>query len=104
MELTEKTIKAAQPGDVLNDAKVTGLHMRVFEGRSAYYLFYRPKSGGQRRPKIGDPVIMMLGQAREGAKAMLLRVASGEDPMAKRKEARAAPTMAALCTKRGPAA
>ena len=99
MELTEKTIKAAQPGDVLYDKKITGLYMRVFENRRGYYLYYRTKTGGQRRPKVGIPDIMTLGQAREIAKSLLLQVASGEDPMAKRKQARAAPTMAALCTK-----
>ena len=99
MELTEKTIKAAQPGDVLYDKKITGLYMRVFENRRGYYLYYRTKTGGQRRPKVGIPDIMTLGQAREIAKSLLLQVASGEDLMAKRKQARAAPTMAALCTK-----
>ena len=84
MDLTEKTIKAAKPGNVPNDAKVTGLHMRVFEGRRAYYLYYRIKTGGQRRPKVGNPDIMTLGQAREIAKAILLQVARGEDPMARR--------------------
>ena len=97
MDLTEKTIKAAKPGNVLNDAKIIGLHMRVFDGRRAYYLFYRTKTGIQRRPKIGNPGIMILGQAREIANAMLLEVANGGDPTAERKTAREAPTVEALC-------
>lgn len=79
------------------DDKVTGLHLRTFpSGRKVYYLYYRTKTGQQRRPKIGDDIIG-IAKARSIAKDMLAKVAAGGDPTAEAKAARAAPTVAELC-------
>lgn len=82
--------------ETVNDTVVPGLALRVFPTYKAYYLFYRTKEGRQRRPKIGDAKIITLAQARQIAKAMLLQVAMGKDPMLERHRAQDAPTVNAL--------
>lgn len=96
MELNERNIKTAPVGATLWDATIKGLHLRVFDSRRSFYLFYRPKTGGQRKPKIGDHGSITLAQARKVAQQMLVEVASGGDPAAERAEARAEPTVADL--------
>lgn len=81
MELTQANIRAALPGDILRDADVKGLHLRVGAERSSYYLYYRTRDHRERRPKLGDSAALTLGQARSIAKAMLARIAQGDDPM-----------------------
>ena len=54
MELTEKNIRAAQPGQVLRDATIKGLHLRVFPESRSFYLYYRTKTGTERKPKLGE--------------------------------------------------
>jgi len=96
MELNEKNIKAAQPGDVLRDATVRGLHLRCFPESKGFYLFYRTKAGQQRKPKLGNHGQITLAQARKVAQEMLAEVAAGRDPSAARAEERAKPTVADL--------
>lgn len=96
MNLTTTAITAAEPGTVLRDDLVPGLHVRVFPARRSYYLFYRTKHGVQRRPKLGDHGVITLAQAREIAREMLAEVAAGRDPVAARQTAREAPTFAEL--------
>ena len=95
--MTNAEIKAAAPGAVLRDDAVTGLHLRAFEGRKSFYLWFRTKAGVERKPKIGDWGNITLAQARDLARAMLAKVAAGEDPVAERKALRAAPTVSDLC-------
>lgn len=47
----------------------------------------------ERRPKLGEFPQMTVAQARQVAKEMLLEVAKGNDPVAKRQADRAAPTV-----------
>lgn len=89
MPLTTAAIANAPIGAILRDKTVPGLHTR---GRR-FFLFYRTKTGQQRRPKLGEYPVMTVTQAREVAKAMLLEVAMGNDPMAARLEQRLAPTL-----------
>lgn len=96
MELTEANIRAAKAGDVLNDAKVRGLHLRCNGERKSFLLFYRTKAGQQRRPKLGDWGSITLAQARKVAQEMLAEVAAGRDPSGARSEARAEPTVTDL--------
>lgn len=98
MPITSKAILDAQPGDLLRDDQVPGLHLRVFAGRKAFYLYFRTKEGRERRPKVGDYGVLTLDQARRAARDMLTVVALGRDPMAERRTARDAPTMDDLCT------
>jgi len=93
MELNEKSIKAALPGEVLKDANIKGLHLRCFAESKGFYLYYRTKAGMQRRPKLGDHGSITLAQARKVAQEMLAQVAAGRDPSLDRADARAEPTM-----------
>lgn len=95
-DLNDKAIKAAQPGDVLRDAVVKGLHLRVFPESRAFYLYYRSKAGQQRKPKLGDYGSITLVQARKVAQEMLAEVAAGRDPSQQRQVARAEPTVSDL--------
>lgn len=92
-DLNERAIKAAVPGDVLRDATIKGLHLRCFEQRKSFYLYFRTKAGVERKPKIGDHGSITLAQARKIANDMLVEVAAGGDPSQKRADARAEPTL-----------
>lgn len=92
-DLNEAAIKAAQPGDVLRDAKITGLHLRAFAGRKSFYLYFRTKAGVERKPKLGDHGSITLAQARKVASELLVEVALGRDPVAQRDEAKAERTL-----------
>lgn len=94
--LSDKAAKAAKPGDVLTDATVRGLSLRVFAESRSFYLYYRTKAGVQRRPKLGEYGSITLAQARKVAQEMLTEVAAGRDPAQTRQVARAAPTMTDL--------
>lgn len=78
-------IRSAAPGDILRDDQVTGLHLRAFDNRKSFYLYYRTKSRKERRPKLGDFGIITLDQARKIAREMLYKVSLGEDPAEDRK-------------------
>lgn len=93
MKLTQANIAAAQPGAVLRDAEVPGLHLRVFPERKVFYLYYRTKDGRERRPKLGDYGVLTIAQARQQARAVLASVTLGADPSADQQAARAAPTV-----------
>jgi integrase len=96
LELSEKSIKAAAPGDVLRDAKIRGLHLRCFPGRKSFYLYFRTKAGVERKPKLGDWGSITLAQAREAAQEMLGKVALGQDPSAQRSADRGEMTLGDL--------
>lgn len=97
MSLSNKIIADAQPGDRIWDDTVRGLCLRVSgQGRKAFYLNYRTRTGQQRGPKLADIELMTLTQARETAKEWLAKVTLGGDPMADWKMERLAPTMADL--------
>lgn len=96
MKLDEQAIKAAQPGDVLRDPAIKGLHLRCFPASKAFYLYYRTKTGQERKPKLGEYGAITLTQARRVAREMLAEVAAGRDPSKERSDERAEPTMADL--------
>lgn len=93
MELNERNIKAAKPGDVLRDATIKGLHLRVFAERRSFYLYFRTKAGVERKPKLGDYGSITLAQARKAAQEILVEVAAGRDPVGERQQAKAEPTV-----------
>lgn len=96
--LNNTAIIAAKPGDILNDDKIRGLHLRCFPKRKVFYLSYRTRDGRhQRRPKVGDLGVVTLAQARTIAKELLEQVAAGRDPMVDRKTRRQALTVDELC-------
>jgi integrase len=94
--LTASAIAAALPGQVLRDDIMPGLHVRCFPNRKSFYLYYRTRDGVERKPKLGDVGIITLAKARELAREVLSDVAGGGDPVAVRRAARTAPTVADL--------
>jgi len=84
----------AQKGLVL---KVTPPSERYPDGQKIFLVAYRAADGTKRKPRLGVFGAITLEQAREAAKAMLSRVTLGEDPSAKRQDARCASTVAELC-------
>ena len=96
VELNERAIKAAAPGDILRDATIAGLHLRAFPSKKTFYLYFRTKAGKERRPKLGDYGSITLTQARAAAQKMLAEVALGKDPIAVRAELKNEPTVADL--------
>ena len=98
MGLTEKRIRDAKPAGkryIIWDRTVSGLGVKIFEsGAKAFVLSYRV---GERKrlATLARCSEMRLRAARERAGAELVRVRDGEaDPLRRRQEARAAPTMA----------
>ncbi len=87
-------IRNAQPGDVIRDDKVKGLHLRCFPKGKYFYLYFRTKTGIERKPKLGDFPNITLEQARKVAKDLLFQVSMGKDPSAERMALREAPTLA----------
>lgn len=85
---------ATQKGLLL---KITPPSKRHPEGQKIFMVAYRAADGTKRKPKVGVFGAITLEQAREAAKTMLSRVALGEDPSAKRQEARGASTVSELC-------
>ena len=66
---------------VFHDTKVTGLHLRVSpRGSKTFYLYFRTKSGKQKRPRLGSYGILTVEQARDSARAMLGELSKGNDP------------------------
>lgn len=95
MNLTQ--IKAATEGQTIKDDEVTGLELRVRNGRKAFYFYYRSKVSGQRRrPKVGDWPTMTIPQAREIARGWSFDVEKRKDPSAENKALRASETVEQL--------
>lgn len=80
--LSEANIRSATPDTILRDETISGLHLRAFAERKSFYLYFRTKTGVERRPKLGDHGVITLTQARATAKEMLASVALGGDPVA----------------------
>ncbi|MBP1627381.1 MAG: phage integrase family protein [Holophagaceae bacterium] len=91
--LCVENIKSMAVGEVLWDESIKGLHCRCFEGRKSFYLYYRTKTGRQRKPKLGDQGSITLTQARDAAKKLLGEVAGGADPVGAWTEAKSEPTL-----------
>lgn len=92
-ELSSSALAAAQPGAILRDATVKGLHAKCTARGKGFFLYFRTKNGTERRPKLGEFPTMTVAQARQVARDMLLEVAQGKDPQADRRAEREAPTV-----------
>lgn len=80
------------------DSELPGFHVRISPtGNRTYQLYYRTRSGQERRPKIGLHGPISCEEARDIAKQWLAEVAMGRDPSLLRAQARAAPTIAQIC-------
>jgi integrase len=100
-KLTVRAVEAIQPGSVdviLWDSELKGLGCKVTpKGKRTYFLYYRTKTGQQRRPMIGEHGPVRPEAAREIARKWLSEVAQGKDPSQTRKQDRSAPLMRDLC-------
>ncbi len=98
LEAMKRTVEPlAIVWDVGEKGSVKGLHLRVNrDGTKTFLLYYRTKSGTQRRPKLGAFGELTLPEARKRAKALMDRVAVGEDPKEQWDEAKAELTVAGL--------
>lgn len=102
--ITKRTVDATHPladRDVIVwDTEIAGFRLRVRPtGRKAYELRYRPKDSSKQRQLTigihGSP--WAPDEARDEAKAVLLRVHGGADPLSAKAEARQALSVADLC-------
>lgn len=75
------------------DSKEPSLTLRVTPAGSRTFYFYRWLGGAARQVKLGDYPHMSIQTARERAREMNVALAHGEDPVAKKKAARAEPTL-----------
>ncbi len=97
--MTKLTVQAARelrPGQTLKDHVVTGLQLRARATVKTWHVYYRGKDSLQRRPKLGTFPALSLEAARDAAKAVLARVARGDDPSSEWSALREAPRVADL--------
>lgn len=70
------------------DTELEGFGLRIKPtGRKIYVLRYRTQGGTQRKQNIGLASVLTPEKAREMARATLVQVAEGTDPMAERRAA-----------------
>ena len=96
--LTERTIRDATPGPkarILWDEKVKGLGLKIQPGGTKSFVVDYRAGGCQRRVSLGRAGELSLKDARERAGRELTAIRNGEaDPLRRRQEAAAAPTVA----------
>src|SRR4051812_5952706 len=92
IRLAKQTIDRLAPGhrdEIYWDTLQTGLHLKVTPaGKKVLFVYYRTRSGQQRRQKVGDYGAITVQQARERSKSILGSVASGNDPAQERSDQR----------------
>jgi len=82
--LSNPICKNAEPSDkdyLIWDTQITGFFLKVTKtGNKVFGLYYRTKTGKQRRPKIGTYPELKTAAAREIAQQWIHEVAIGGDP------------------------
>ena len=104
VKLTKRIIEGTAPSSarqILWDTELRGFGIRIEPtGTRTFIVRFRPKGTGRAGPKrfvvLGRFGALTLDQARTMAKAVLGRVAQGEDPTNARDDAKGAPTLASL--------
>ena len=96
--LTEAKIRNFRPETntrIYWDSAIRGLGVRITpRGASSYVLQYRI-AGRSRRATLAQVAAVSLRKAREIAGAQLLAIREGDDPLQRRQDAKAAPTVSA---------
>jgi integrase len=96
-KLTIPFIKALEPKDIdyiVWDADIKGFAVKVTpKGKKVYFLYYRTKSGKQRRPIIGDFDAIKLKKARDIAEGWWSEIKAGGDPSGKFYKDKTSPTV-----------
>jgi hypothetical protein len=103
-KLTKRFLDALRPkldGDLFVwDSELKGFGARMKRSRSASYLVqYRTARGETRRYAFAKIGTLAPDEARAKARRLLAQVEDGEDPSARRHEAREALTVAELCAR-----
>src|SRR5690348_13318724 len=96
-----REVRALGPGETLWDATVPGFGARRQTGTAiSYFLKYRNEDGRQRWHSIGRHGAPWTPEtARAEARRLLGAVAAGDDPAAKRRARKVAPTVAELASR-----
>jgi integrase len=99
--LTKRSVETVPVGDkdaVVWDTEIKGFGLKVTPaGRRSYFLYYRARSGQQRRPTIGLHGALTTEQARQIARQWIAEVTMGADVSASRQAERKAANVADLC-------
>lgn len=87
-----RTVEPPQQGRIeLRDARVPGLVLRITKnGIATWSVRLRTKDGKHTRPKLGTWPTLGVAEARRQAKTAIGAIVSGADPVAQKREARAA--------------
>ena len=78
--MSVEAIKGLKSGSIWWDKAVPGLHVKAFENKKCYYLYYRTPDRKQKRPRLADCAAVSLPQARKLAQDMLYKVAQMRVP------------------------
>ncbi|MFM9844891.1 MAG: tyrosine-type recombinase/integrase [Dongiaceae bacterium] len=73
-DFSRDAAKLMVDGDVLWDkgaGAVRGLHLAQRSGRQTWYIYFRDANGTQRKPKVGDFLLLNLSEARSRAGEIL---------------------------------
>lgn len=101
--MTKKVVERVQPAvaDVIVwDTELKGFGLKVTPlGRRSYFVYYRTRSGQQRRPTIGQHHALAPDQARQIARKWLAEAAMGGDVSGDRQAGRKAATVSHLAAR-----
>lgn len=99
-KLTKSLVESIKPGPkdvIVWDREVKGFGLKVTPaGKRIYFVFYRTRSGQQRKPTIGIHGKITAENARQIAKTWIAGALIGQDVSGERQVARAAPLVKGL--------
>ena len=85
-----KAIEPPEKGDLfVRDSEIVGFGLKITAAGSKSYIFERRINGRPKRIKIGNVADLTVEKARKEAEKLAGEIATGEDPVAKKKAARA---------------